>query len=578
MSGMISRTILSRIIHYLVPYKFGICLVLLSLTTIVCVTLSLGSALQMLIDQGIKAQDPEILDAAIMRIIFLILTLGFASFVRSYFINGISEKVTMDIRRHVYSHLLTLKYQEFEKLKASDITSRFSSDMDLVSSLIIDTFSYCIRNSMIFVGGLIMMFTESIKLSCIVLLLVPLVILSLLTLSTKVKTLSKRTQSGLASLFEQISETFYGIQTIYASNAQDFKKLEFAKNTKEFLELALERLRFRSMFFALAITGIMCSVTFVIWLGSLDVVNGTMSPGGLVSFIFYAAYSAISIGGMAEIFGEMQRSLSGLERVFAMLEIRNVEAQELRYHAHMPDMNGVITFQNTSFAYPSRPDVEVLHNLSLNIKKGEFVAIVGPSGAGKSTIAQLLLGFFETNSGEIDVLGGNIKTIGPRGVRKMIAYVAQNPFMFAGSIRSNLTLSDAKAQEIEWATKISGLDILETELQKGLDTYIGAYGAQISGGERQRIAIARAILCNPEILLLDEATSALDQTSERLVMQGIRDIMKDKTIISIAHRISSIEQADRILVMDQGRIIAEGTHAKLLQECGLYQKLCNTAS
>ncbi len=557
------------------PYKFGIGMVLLSLTAIVATTLSLGSALQVLIDQGIKEGNQDLLSNAILRIICLILTLGFASFIRSYFIYGISEKVTIDIRRQIYSHLLTLKYPEFETLKVSDITSRLSSDMDLVSRIIIDAFSYCIRNSMIFICGIIMMFTESARLAFIVLIAVPLIILCLRNLSTKVRALSRKTQIGVASLTEKVSETFQGIQTIYALNAQEHKKLEFVQNTEEFLNLSLERLRYRSMFFALAITGIMCLITFVIWLGSLDVLSGKMSAGSLVSFIFYAAYSAASIGGVAEIFGEMQRSLAGLERVMTLLEISNREDSNVSCVDFSENSGSSIKFQDVSFAYPSRPELEILHEISFSIKPGEFVAIVGSSGSGKSTIAQLLLGFFEPSKGQIQVFDKDRESINPHALRKLIAYVPQNPFMFSGSIIENLNLSADTSKDIEEAAKVAGLDDIARELPNELETFIGAAGTQISGGQRQRIAITRAVLSKARVLFLDEATSALDQLSERLVMQRIKEAMQGATIISIAHRISSIEHADRILVMDSGRIIAEGTHTELLNRCSLYQQLCH---
>jgi ATP-binding cassette subfamily B protein len=592
---MTNKKIFSYILLHLSPYKWSIGLVILALSVVSGSILSIGKAARFLIDEGLKGHDAAALNQAVVFIIILIFSLGIASFVRSYFINSIGEKVVDDIRQKVYNHLLTLKYQQLEILKVSDIVSRLSSDCDLISRIIIDTFSFCIRNSIMFVGGLILMFGVSFKLSIIVLICVPLILASLMRLGRKLRTLSRDNQAKIASLSEFIGESFGGIRDIYAANAQETKSTELSKSSSEFLQFVLMRLRLRALFFAIAITAIMCLITFVIWLGSKDVLSGELSSGGLVSFIFYAASSALSIGGMAEVFGDLQRSLAAAERVFAMMEIEDVEfnknypprtnksddlslsnkADLTRPSNQTPGKKAAIIFSNVTFAYPTRPEIKVLCDLSFNIQAGEFVGIVGSSGSGKSTIMQLLLRFFEPSGGSIKIFGHRIDSFSESECRAILGYASQDPFIFSGTIRQNLALGDISEEIIKTAIETTGVSSFLSQMPHGLDTQIGTRGTQVSGGQRQRIALTRALLANPEILLLDEATSALDQTSEREVLMNIRKMMPYKTIISIAHRISSVVSADRIIVINEGKAIAAGVHEELLLSCPLYQRLCS---
>lgn len=573
---MTNRIVLGHILFHLRPYKWSIGIVILALSLVAGSILSLGKAVKLLIDSGLKAQDVTALNSAILYIITLILVLGLASFIRSYFINSIGEKVVSDIRQKVYAHLLTLRYRQFERLKVSDIVSRLSNDIELTSRIIVDTFSFCIRNAIMFCGGVVLMFGESAKLSLMVLIIVPLILVALTGLGRKVRGLSRDNQENLAALSEFIGETFSGVKAIYAANAQESKRSEISKISDDFLNSSLHRLRMRALFFALAISAIMCSITVVIWIGSKDVLDGSLSSGQLVSFIFYAASSALSIGGIAEVFGDLQRSLAASERIFAMLEIDDCEVVSHDPSHHAADKtNDGIAFKNLSFTYPARPEVQILRALSLEIGVGEFVGIVGRSGSGKSTIMQLLLKFFETEQGQILLGDLDIKDIDPIVCRRMLGYVPQDPFMFSATIRDNLVLNANNEGELQKVIKATGLDEVLKLMPKGLDTYIGAKGSELSGGQRQRIAIARALLLKPQVLLLDEATSALDQTSERMVVDEIKKMMTGRSIVSIAHRISSVQNADRILVIDEGKVLASGSHEELLKSCTIYKKLCN---
>lgn len=569
-----NKRIFRYILESVSPYKKELILAIFSIFCVSGSILLLGKVIKSLIDQAITTHNANNLNHEIIILTCLILVLGISSFTRSYSINSLSERVLKDIRSKIYNHLLTLEFRQFELLKESDIVSRMFSDIELISRLIIDLLSFCIRNSFIFIGGICLMFMESIKLTLITLAIVPTIVISLTSIAKNVRALSRNTQSNLAILSEYVNETFRGVKTVYSSNAQEYKKDGFTNHLDTAIQVSLKRLKLRAIFFASVITAIMCAITFVIWVGSHDVLNNQMSAGELVSFIIYSAYSGISIGSIFEIFGEMQRCLAGAERVFSTLEINDIELKENKQLSLAPSFES-IEFKNIHFFYPSRPSIQVLNNISFSIHKGEFIGIVGPSGSGKSTLAQLLLKFFNTYEGDILFNAQSLSKIPNDIIRQNIAYVPQDPFLFSDSIKNNLLLLTPNKHEMNDIMSIVELDKLLSTLPDGLDTHIGTAGTQISGGQRQRIAIARALIRKPNILLLDEATSALDHESEKHVLHNIRNKIKNSTIISIAHRISSLEKADRIFVMDSGTIIAQGSHDFLLKTCDLYQRLCN---
>lgn len=586
---MTNRKIFSYILHYLSFYKYRLFIALISIVTVSSAILSLGLAVRAMIDQGIIGHNTASLNHIIIYILFLVLIFGFASFARSFSINSIGEKVIDDIRRDAHAYLLSMKFLEFERLTATDIVTRLSSDLALISRMIIDVISFCLRNSLMFIGSIVLMFFQSSKLSIIALMIVPILLLFLTVLGKKIRSLARKVQEEEGSLYSTISETFSGISVIYAFNAQMSKKNEFSTKSDELLKISLRRLLLRSIFFALVIISIMSSVLLVVWIGGHDVLADKLSSGALVSFIFYATSAAMSIGGVAEVASEFWRCLAGAERVFTLFENKSLEPS-LQVHTKQSGNNQIsykldlqvadphddakplIEFSNIDFTYASRPEVKVLSKLNFTINAGEFVAIVGPSGSGKSTIAQLLLKFFDAPKGKVLINGVSLSDVEPSQIRSHISYVAQDPFIFSNSIRYNLELAGHISDEV---IKLTGIEYVASKLPHGLDSVIGTRGAQLSGGERQRVAIARALLHHPEILLLDEATSALDQKSEREMLANIRKLLPNKTIISIAHRIASIEHADKILVIDSGQVIASGTHLELLDSCGLYKKLCS---
>jgi len=443
----------------------------------------------------------------------------------------------------------------------------------MVGNLIINFLSFFIRNSIMLLGGITLMFVESPKLSLIVMFSIPVLLFPILRLSKHVRFLSKRVLEEQSLLASNIEENFVGIRTLYAYNQQQYLSDQFDKKIHSNIKHASVRLRLRSLFFALAIAIITGSITLVIWVGSIDILSEAMTSGEMISFIYYAMIVGMSAGGIAELLNELQNPFAALERVLELRDLKPNIAPVL--NEEFLDQSYSIRFEKVNFSYPSRPDILVLKNISLEISQGKFTAIVGKSGSGKSTLLQLLLKFYNHQDGNIFVGSKNISLIKDEFIRSKIAYVEQNPTIFSGTIRSNINFSrpDANDDEINNIAKLCGILNFTNSLELGLDTEIGERGIRISGGQKQRIAIARALLYNPEILLLDEATSALDTESEEQILLNVQNFLAGKTIISVAHRISSIEKADEILVINQGALVSQGSHTQLLHNSKIYNVL-----
>lgn len=568
------------LLGYLKNHKSNLIIVFCSLFTVALSLLGVGTVFRHLVDNGLSANQLNSINNAIFLTSGLIAIFAIGSFFRSYFINIVAEKITSQIRADSYADLLQLEIAAFEELKIGDIISRLGSDLESVGTLITNFLSFFIRNSIMLSGAVILMFLQSAKLSMLVIFTVPLLLMPLLHLSKHIRSISRKVMAEKSDLSSFIEESVSAIRTLYTFNQQPNNLKRFNEKIATYVKHSSKRLKLRSLFFALAISAIAGSITMVIWIGSLDIINGKMTSGQMISFIYYAMVVGMSAGGIAELFSEIQGPLAALDRVFNLRSnTKTFTNQHLVVKPHKKFENVLqncnISFENVKFYYPSRKDILTLDNISFNIKQNQFTAIVGKSGSGKSTIMQLLLNFYNHQAGKIKLAGHDINSYDRNFIRKIIAYTPQEPDIFSGTIRYNIMFSnpDAKEEDFQQVVHLCGIDKFANNLPAGLDTEIGEKGVRISGGQKQRIAIARALLYQPEILLLDEATSALDNESEHEILDNIKRVMYGKTVISIAHRITSIQDFDNILVIDQGKLVSSGRHKELIESCEIYNIL-----
>ncbi|MBN8522409.1 MAG: ATP-binding cassette domain-containing protein [Rickettsiales bacterium] len=568
------------LLGYLKNHKFNLVIVFCSLFTVALSLLGVGTVFRHLVDNGLSTNELNSINNAIFLTSGLIATFAIGSFFRSYFINIVAEKITSQIRADSYADLLELEIATFEELKIGDIISRLGSDLESVGTLITNFLSFFIRNSIMLSGAIILMFLQSAKLSMLVIFTVPVLLTPLLHLSKHIRSMSRKVMAEKSNLSSFIEESFSAIRTLYAFNQQTHSLNRFNEKITTYVKHSSKRLKLRSLFFALAIAAIAGSITMVIWIGSIDIIDGKMTSGQMISFIYYAMIVGMSAGGIAELFSEIQGPFAALERVFNLRTNPKTypNSQAIAKYPKKSEnalQNYDITFENVNFSYPSRKDILALDNISFRIRQNRSTAIVGKSGSGKSTIMQLLLNFYSYQTGKIKVAGQDVNSYDRNYIRKIMAYTPQEPDIFSGTIRYNIMFSnpDAKEEDFQQVVHLCGIDKFTNNLPAGLDTEIGEKGVRISGGQKQRIAIARALLYQPEILLLDEATSALDNESEQEILDNIKKIMDGKTIISIAHRITSIQDFDNILVIDQGKLVSSGTHKELIGSCEIYNIL-----
>jgi ATP-binding cassette, subfamily B, bacterial len=568
---MIFRTA-KRLWSYLKFYKLDIAIVVVSLGVVSGCLLTLGRILRTLIDSGLSNESISSTNSNIIVMAALVLLFSVASFVRSYFIGNLSEKIIGKIRVEAFAKCLELQIEQIEEIKTGDLIARFSTDLELIAKLITDFLSFFLRNFIMAFGSVILMFTESLKLSLIILSIVPLCLVPLLLLSKFVRKLSKDSLGIKDIIYCDLIESFTNIRTIYAFNQEQNKINQFQVATTLYLQSSKARQLLRSLFFAGAISGILLSIIFVIWIGIVDIIDGRITSGAMISFIYYAIIAGMSAAGLAEVIAGSSGAVSAAQRVFDLIGARHCEeapwsrcgnptldTKELDCHAPKRSlaMTGdavhTIEFQDIRFYYPKNPDLYVLDNISFKINKGDFIGIMGKSGVGKSTILQLLLKFYAPASGHIKINDSDLDQIDTKDFRSKIAYVSQEPAIFSGSIKSNIAFAREFADigDIVHIAEITGIMEFAQNLDDGLDSKIGERGLSLSGGQKQRIAIARALLTKPDILLLDEATSALDLKSESQVLEGIKQVMQNGIIISIAHRESALKGATRIMTLEK---------------------------
>jgi ATP-binding cassette subfamily B protein len=566
---------LARLGRFLIPYRRNIALALTALVVAAGCVLALGQGLRHVVDAGFGSGDPRLLNAALAGVVAIAVILSFATWLRFYFMMSVGERVIADLRRTVYGHVLTLSPAFFDTARTGDLASRLTNDSEQIRQVIGFGLSMFLRNGLMMIGALALLFATSAKLAALIVLGVPATLIPILLMGRRVRRLSRLNQDRVGDVSAYLDESLHEIRTVQAYRHEERAREHFAEAAAAACAAGLHRVRVKAWLISLVMLIAFCAVGVILWIGGHDVLAGSMTAGQLSAFVFYAAIVASGAGTVSEVWGEIQRAAGATERLMELLDTRPALAVTPPVIRLPARVSGAIRFDEVVFAYPTRSEVAALGPVSFSVDPGERVALVGPSGAGKSTIFALILRFYDPRSGRILIDGADIRHCEPREVRRAIALVPQDPVIFAASVTENVGFGrpDASFHEVrEACAAANALEFID-RLPQGFDTDLGERGVKLSGGQRQRISIARAILADRPILLLDEATSSLDAESERQVSAAIARLARGRTTLVIAHRLATVRNASRIIVLDQGRIHAMGTHEDLLRADGLYAHL-----
>jgi ATP-binding cassette subfamily B protein len=567
---------LKLVIGFVQPYRKAVVGAIVALVITAGITLGLGQGLRILVDQGLATESPANLARAVGLFFVLVLGLAAGSFARFYLVSWIGERVVADIRKRVFNHLIDLNPGFFESNRALEIQSRFTADTTVLQSVIGSTVSIALRNALMLIGGLLLLFVTNAKLASVIVLGFPLVIVPIVIFGRRVRQLSRLSQDRVADVGSYVGENLTQIKTVQAFNHQPHDRQYFSKVSENAFDIAHARIRQRAWLTTMAITLVMGAVGVVIWIGGLDVIYGRITPGELAAFVFYSLLVGVAAGAISEVIGELQRAAGSAARLFELLQTKSEFQRPVDLPEQFPQpVKGGIRLEHLTFSYPGRSAQPALQDVCLEVRAGETLAIVGPSGAGKSTLFDLLLHFYQPSSGCVRIDGTDTRDVSLQALRGCFALVPQNPALFHGTVADNIRYARPQATQtdVEEAAGVAHAHEFIVALPDGYQTRLGDGGLGLSGGQKQRLAIARALLADAPILLLDEATSALDAHSENLVQQAMPALTTGRTTLVIAHRLATVRDADRIAVFDQGRLLAVGSHQQLMQENSLYQRL-----
>lgn len=560
---------------FLKPYRKEIICALIALLVTTFLVLFFGRAIKYFIDYGFVEKNSINLTIAFLIFVSAILAMAVAGYYRSFLVNSVAEKVIADIRKKVFSHILHVSSEFFEITKSGDIVSRLTVDTTSLQNVISNSASFFLRNLLLFIGGIFFIFITSAKLSVISINLILLATLPILIFGKQVKKMATKTQESLALVGSHIEESVSGIRTIQSYCCEEKESRNFSNFVNNSLSISLSKIRAKSLMIASVITLAFGAIAIVLWVGGNDVIDNTITPGELSSFIFYSIITATSLVSLSQIAGQLQTASASASRIFELMQIESPVA-EIAYPTPFPNTKEInIKIQNVDFHYPSHPDKIILENFSLDIKPGEKIAIVGASGSGKTTILKLLLRFYDIDFGSIRLNDNDIKLLSFSDLRKNFSYISQQCFIFSGTVFENIayvgdSVTENKVKELIFGH--SAFDFINS-FPQGMHSLIGEKGIKLSGGERQRIALARALLKESPVLLLDEATSSLDNRNEQSIMRTISELAHDRTVITIAHRLSTVINSDRIIFLNNGRIVESGTHKELMEQNGFYKAM-----